>query len=288
VAAITHLLSPGQADPKWAEVNLMSNLEIYDAVNRDLWNQWTPIHAESAFYNVAGFRAGESTLKFLEREALGDVSGKSILHLQCHFGLDSLSLARAGAKVTGVDYSEKSIDFACALSEEMAIPARFIRCNVYELHAHLDEQFDIVFASYGVLHWLPDLSGFCRVVARYLKYGGIFFLVDFHPLFNMLDERGEEMVFPYFPATTPLVRIKKGSCVDPETNIEHEAYEWPHSMAEIVTACIDAGLRICEFAEYPFMVFHVLPYLEDIGYGRYAARRSGFPLPLMFSVRAAK
>ena len=266
----------------------MTDTEIYDAVNRDLWNQWTPSHSKSAFYDVAGFRSGKSTLKFIEREALGEVSGKSILHLQCHLGLDSLSLARAGAKVTGVDYSEKAIDFARTLSDDMAIPARFICCNVFDLEAELGERFDIVFASYGVLHWLPDLSRLCQIVARYLKHGGIFFLVDFHPLFNMLDQQGQELVFPYFPGTTPLLQTKRELCIEPEANEEHAAYEWPHSLAEIVTAAIGAGLQILEFSEYPFMVFGVLPYLKDIGDGRYVATHAGFPLPLMFSIKATK
>lgn len=266
----------------------MDGIASFDDVNRDLWNRWTPIHAASPFFDVDGFRRGSNTLKEPEREALGDVRGKSILHLQCGLGLDSLSLARQGASVTGVDYADASIGFACQLAEESGLSARFICSNVYALPELLDQSYDVVLASYGVVHWLHDLGRFNRIVSHFLVDDGFLFLVDFHPLFNMLDGEGRGFTFPYFAADGPVRTVKKGACVDPAADVEHPAYEWPHSMQEIVMAAIDAGLRLVDFREYPYMPFDRLSYLKSIGAGRYAAMRNGFPLPLMFSLKAVK
>jgi SAM-dependent methyltransferase len=259
-----------------------------DASNRALWDAWVPVHARSSFYDVAGFRAGRSSLKPLERAALGDVRGKSILHLQCHFGLDSLSLARLGARVTGVDYSGAAISLARRLSAELGIPARFVECNVYDLPAHVDERFDLVFASYGVLHWLPDLDRWAQLVARALVEGGSLHLVEFHPFFNMFDERGLSLTFPYFPSGAPVRTVKRGACMDPEAPVEHEAYEWPHSFSELLMAVRRAGLVLEDLRETPYLHFNCLPHLVPIGDGRYASRAHPQPPPMMFYLRASR
>ena len=264
----------------------MTAAHRYDDANRDLWNAWTPIHAGSAFYDVAGFRAGRCSLKGVEREALGDVRGRRILHLQCHIGLDTLSLARLGAETVGIDYSDEAIAFARTLARDTGLAADFHCCNVYDTGGLGLAPFDIVFASYGVLHWLPDLAGLGRLIARMLKPGGFFYIVDFHPLFNMLDETGTRFVFPYFPGTGPVAQVKKGACMDPGAPIERTAYEWPHSLGEIVTAVAQAPLRVTALREYPFMMFNCLDYLEDIGGGRYGMKDRAHSLPLMFSLRA--
>ena len=126
-------------------------MDEYLKKNRELWNEITPIHARSAFYDVEGFKKGRSTLDSIELEELGDVSGKSLLHLQCHFGLDTLSWARRGAKVTGVDFSDEAITQARSLSEETSIKANFICSNIYDLPDVIEDQFDIIFTSYGIL-----------------------------------------------------------------------------------------------------------------------------------------
>ncbi|UCB52608.1 MAG: class I SAM-dependent methyltransferase, partial [Candidatus Zixiibacteriota bacterium] len=139
------------------------------------WNEVTPIHRKSEFYGVEGFKAGRCTLMPLEREELGDVSGKTLLHLQCHFGLDTLSWARLGARVTGVDFSEKAIDLAKSLSKELGIDADFVHSNIYHLPDVLKGEFDIAYTSHGVLCWLPDLAEWGRIIARFLKPGGTFY-----------------------------------------------------------------------------------------------------------------
>lgn len=257
-----------------------------DKVNRALWDIWTPIHAASKMYDVDGFRAGKNSLKPIELESLGCVTGKRILHMQCHFGLDTLSLARMGANVIGVDYSPQSIQLARRLSVELNLPAHFIEANIYDLGEVLDETFDIVFASYGVLHWLDDLDRWGRIVAAALRPGGVFHLVDFHPIFNMLSSDGRDLVFPYFATGQPVRSIKKGACTDPDNPIEHEAFEWPHGMAEVLMALIKAGLRIENFREFPHIPFKCLDFLEEVGPDQYAPAHKTFPIPLMFALRA--
>ena len=150
-------------------------------VNRRNWNERTPVHVASDFYDVEGFKAGRITLSDLEREGVGDARGRSLLHLQCHFGLDTLSWARLGARVTGVDLSDDAIATARRLNAELGLDARFIRANVFDLPEVLDEEFDVVYTAMGVLVWLPDLTAWARVVARHLKPGGLFYLLETHP-----------------------------------------------------------------------------------------------------------
>src|SRR5579864_4514537 len=157
----------------------------YCEANRQMWNAWTPYHVESGFYDVEGFKRGQRRDRAgndaLEIEAVGDVVGKSLLHLQCHFGLDTLSWARRGATVTGVDFSEEAIRAARALAADVGVPAAFIQSDIYELPGRLRGEFDIVFTSHGVLGWLPDLDRWAGVVAHFLRPGGRFCLIEGHP-----------------------------------------------------------------------------------------------------------
>ncbi|MEZ4860994.1 MAG: methyltransferase domain-containing protein [Caldilineaceae bacterium] len=149
-------------------------MDTYLQANQQLWNAWTPLHEQSPRYRLAEFKAGVSTLRPVERAELTDVAGKSLLHLQCHFGLDTLSWARAGATVTGVDLSDRSIELARALSTEVNIPAIFVCADLLHLPNRLTGQFDIVFTSYGVLNWLHDLKAWATVITHFLKPGGFF------------------------------------------------------------------------------------------------------------------
>src|SRR5215471_11552990 len=160
------------------------------ARNRDAWDLRTRAHLGSTFYDVASFKAGRNTLRPPEREELGDVRGRTLLHLQCHFGLDTLSWARLGASVTGADFSEESIAVATSLAAELGLDARFVCADLYELPDVLDGQFDIVVTTYGVLSWLPDLDRWARVVAHFLRPGGTFCLVEIHPAIGLFDEVG--------------------------------------------------------------------------------------------------
>ncbi len=262
--------------------------------NRALWDEWTGIHAKSRFYDLEGFKAGKLSLGRVEREGLGDVAGKTLLHLQCHFGMDTLSWARLGATVTGVDFSEKAIALARALSSELNLPATFVCANIYDLPDALDGAFDIVFTSGGVLYWLPDLQRWGEIVAHFLKPGGVFFVADSHPFLMVYEEKPEtgrlEITYPYFHQSAPMQWEVHGSYADPDAHVEHDVeYGWQHSLSEIINALTRVGLRVEWLREYPFLGWAQFPSLmeqgED-GYWRFKDPR--ISLPLTFALKATK
>ena len=257
--------------------------EEFFSSNRALWDEMTRIHVPSAFYDVAGFKAGKTSLKQVELEEVGEVAGKSLLHLQCHFGLDTLSWARLGAAATGVDFSDAAIMEARRLSDETGVSASFICANVYALPRALAGKFDIVFTSYGVLCWLPDLTRWGEVVAHFLKRGGTFYIVEFHPFAYMFDDEGKALKYPYFNAPEPLKIQGTGDYADPAADLPHVSYEWPHPLSEVINALIGAGLRLEYVHEFPFTSYPVGPSFTHAGAGQ-----AGGPAqpPLMFSIRA--
>jgi SAM-dependent methyltransferase len=256
--------------------------------NRDLWDGWTEIHAASTFYDVPAFRAGGLALRSIELEAVGDVSGMQLLYLQCHFGLDTLSWARLGAHVTGVDFSPRAISMARSLARELDIAAEFHCADVCELPTGWSDRFDIVFTSYGVLPWLPDLGRWGSEIARVLRPGGSFHIVEFHPLTTMLDDDGRTLRHPYFPSMTPGRYEVEGSYADPGAPFSHSAYEWSHSLSEIQMALIRAGLTIRDYGEYPYSPYGCYPWLEEYEPGRWKIRDAIVDMPLTFSIHAQR
>jgi SAM-dependent methyltransferase len=267
-------------------------MDDYLDTNRQLWNAWTPLHETSEFYNLPGFKAGNSSLRPIERAELTDVAGRSLLHLQCHFGLDTLSWARKGAIVTGVDFSDQSIALAHALSTELAIPATFICSDIAGLPNVLSGQFDIVFTSYGVLPWLRDLRRWAEVIAYFLKPAGIFYLVDDHPCMRMLDvgDNNELMVTdPYFYTDEPTLIEASGSYAAP-ANAEtppRQWYIWNHSLGEIINTLIEAGLQIEFLHEFPFAMRAKFPGMERHADGTWHFTKQP-KIPLLFSLQARK
>lgn len=257
------------------------------AANRRLWNEWARINQESAFYDMAGFRAGQTSLKPIELEEVGDVAGKSLLHLQCHFGQDTLSWARLGAKVTGIDLSPEAIARATALAGELGLDARFHCANVLDPRDLGDAQFDIVFTSYGVLNWLPDLGTWARVIARHLKPGGQFHMVEFHPIISTLDEDAKEIASGYFN-TGKALRFESTTSYAGGEHAPIECFEWPHSLAEVVQALLDAGLTLKRLREFPYCVHQCWPFLVESEPGRYVVKHHPGRLPLLFSIAAVK
>jgi len=173
----------------------------YFEANRKNWDERALIHSKSEFYYVQKFKKKKNSLPRLEQKELGDITGKKILHLQCHFGMDTLSLAYKGAIVTGVDFSGEAVKLARSLSKELRIPANFIESNIYSLQEKLTEQFDIVFTSYGVLCWLLDLEKWANLIYFYLKPGGFFYIIDGHPyggLFDYKFKEGLRVGYTYF------------------------------------------------------------------------------------------
>jgi SAM-dependent methyltransferase len=266
-------------------------MDNYQQANLALWNEWAEINAKSKSYDVAGFRAGKSSLKPIELEELGEVAGKTLLHLQCHFGLDTLSWARRGAMVTGVDFSDQAVRLAQALAQEVGLEARFICTDVYALHEVLAGQFDIVYTSYGVLCWLGDLKRWAELIAHFLRPGGVFYVADFHPFAYVFDnEQPAELrvKYPYFYQPTPAEWQVHGSYADREAHVNQPVdYEWAHSLGEIVSEVAAAGLRIEFLHEHRCSVDRTLECMEQDAQGWWRLKGPS-DLPLMFSLRAVK
>jgi SAM-dependent methyltransferase len=273
-------------------------MDEYLADNRKLWDAWTKIHLGSEFYDIASFRDGSRPVRIhdYELEEVGDVSGKTLLHLQCHLGLDTLSWARMGAIVTGADFSPEAIAAARRLAGELGVAATFVCANLYELPAVLEavEGFDVVYTSHGVLGWLPDIEGWAGVAAHFVKPGGTFYIAEGHPTaMTFLDEGVEpgelRLHYPYWSHREPITLEAHGSYADREAPtddlVEHG---WAHGLGEIVTALVQAGLRIEFLHEFPFSVW-------DMGFTEEREdRRFHLPgdmdgrLPLSFSLKATK
>ena len=265
----------------------------YESANREHWNQCTPIHAKSKFYDVDGFKSGKLSLMSVEREELGDVAGKSLLHLQCHFGLDTMSWARLGAGVTGVDFSDKAIDLARSLSDELGIEAHFLLSNVYDLPDVLEGQYDIVFTSYGVLCWLPDLTRWAEIAAHFIKPGGTFYMVDGHP-FGMVFGDGDDATelkvhYRYTHGPSEPGEFGPGpTYTDGSPMLSSTTYEWNHSVGDILNSLISAGLTIEFFHEFPFTAWPALPMMEKCEDGWWRLKDGGESVPFLFSLKATK
>jgi len=262
------------------------------AANRLNWDERVRIHVASDFYNVAAFRAGATTLLPVEVEEVGEVLGKTLLHLQCHFGLDTLSWAREGALVTGVDFSGAAITTAQTLAQELKIDARFIESNVYGLREALTGTFDVVFASYGVLVWLPDLPEWGRIVASFVRPGGFLYIIDGHPFFHMFADspsgKDLRLVNRYFTSEA-LSYEEDGTYADPNAKLEHKRqYEFQHTLGEIVTSLVDAGLQIEFLHEFPFSAYAALPDMEKGDDGYYRLTEQDGLVPFLFSLKARK
>jgi SAM-dependent methyltransferase len=267
-------------------------MDDYTKANLDWWNEAVAIHARGDFYRLESFKAGTSKLKYLEREEVGDVSGKSLLHLQCHFGMDTLSWARLGAKVTGIDFSDKAIALARSLSEELALEANFVQSDIYNLPNVLSGTFDIVYSSYGVIGWLPDLLPWGKIIADYIKPGGFFYIAEGHPFMWTFDEKSTDfkVAYSYF-SREPIKDEDEGTYADPSAKKAHNVtYGWNHTFSEIFTALISAGLRIDFLHEFPFCAWQSFPEMvegEDKFYRMKDPQKVNM-IPMTFSLKATK
>jgi len=266
-------------------------MDDYLLSNQALWDEWAEINAGSEMYDLEGFKRGRNTLKALEREEVGDVAGKRLLHLQCHFGMDTLSWAKLGAEVTGMDFSPRAVRLAQSLSRELGIPARFICSDLYALPEALDEQFDVVFTSYGVLTWLPDRPRWAQIAARYVKPGGIFYIAEFHPFAMVLNDgpvTQPELHYPYFDEGMLRFDVQGSYADTTAETVSKVSYEWNYPLGEVVSALIDAGLRVEFLHEWPFTCYQMFPFLVKGEDGLYRLPVGTPSLPLQFSLRAVK
>jgi SAM-dependent methyltransferase len=263
--------------------------------NNALWDEWTRVHETSAFYDLEGFKRGGIRLRAYELEEIGPVEGLDVLHLQCHFGLDTLSFARLGARVTGADFSAAAVTLAQRIATEIGHPeARFVQSDLDHLPDALDGAFDLVYTSRGVLGWLPDVRGWARVVAHFVRPGGRFYITEIHPVAQAFENEGVapgelRLAYPYWEHEVPLSFAVQGSYADPTARIAAEReHGWDHGLGEIVSALIEAGLRIESLREYPFVDWK-LDFLEERpdGTWRLPGELDG-RLPLFFSILASK
>ncbi len=256
-------------------------------VNRNTWNEKVKIHSESDMYDLEAFKNGKSSLMPYELQALGDVKDKSLLHLQCHFGQDTLSWSRMGAKCVGVDLSDEGVALAKSLNQELNLNAEFVCCNVLDTSKHVDKTFDIVFTSYGVIGWLPDLKPWARMIAERLKVGGTFYMVEFHPIVWMFDYLGEQPVMRYgYMQDEAIYEEYEGTYADGDSKMISKEYGWNHGLSEVVNALIEAGLRIDYLNEHDESPYDVLPNLIKSDSGLYATKDQLYPL--IFEIKASK
>ncbi len=265
----------------------MNSKHNYLELNRDSWNQRVEAHLRSDFYDLDGFLKGRSSLNEIELELLGDVRDKTILHLQCHFGQDTLSLGRLGARVTGVDLSDVAIERARELAQQTGLDATFLCCDLYDLPNHLDDRFDIVFSSYGTIGWLPDLDRWAAVVARYLKPGGRFVFVEFHPVLWMFDDDFERIAYRYFNSGA-IRETVTGTYADPEADIQGECVSWNHGIGEVASSLLSQGLVLTALEEYDYSPYACFRHTKEIAPGKYVIEHLENKLPMVYSLVAVK
>ena len=264
----------------------MENYEEFFSANRDIWNQRTSVHKESDFYDVKGFLAGKEILTPIELSEVGDVTGKTLLHLQCHFGLDSLAWSRHGAIVTGVDFSEEAIEEAKRLAETSNQPASFVCCNVYDTPLHLpQETFDIVFTSYGVIGWLPDLDKWASVIRMMLNDGGSFYMAEFHPVLWMFDDDFTTIKYAYNNSGV-IITDSDGTYTDRYADIQGKEYGWNHGLSEVFNALKKNGLQVEQFNEYSYSPYECFRNMVPAGEGKWHIKGLEGKLPMVYSLSA--
>ena len=265
----------------------MENLPDYITINKQTWNNKTDVHIASEFYDMEGFLSGKSTLNIIELDLLGDISDKKILHLQCHFGQDTMTFSRMGAKATGVDLSDKAIERAREFTTQLHLDTTFICCDIYDLPNHLDEKFDIVFTSYGTIGWLPDLNKWADVVSHFLKPSGQFVMADFHPVVWMYDNDFKDIAYSYFNIA-PIIEEESGTYADRSSEIEAKTIGWNHSTSEVLNALIQSGLEINCFNEYDYSPYNCFNETEEFEKGKFRIKHLENKIPMIFSLVATK
>jgi SAM-dependent methyltransferase len=257
--------------------------------NKKAWNKKTPFHFESDFYNVEGVLNGGLSLYNIELNELKDLENKNILHLQCHFGLDSFSFERLGSNVTGVDFSETSIDLANSIKNQLNSKVNFICANIYDLNKiSLDKEYDIIYSSYGALTWLPDLNEWAKLIFKYLKTGGVFYIVDFHPLLICYNNLENKIITNSYFNNDVIFKTHKGTYTNFDADIETKEYTWNHPISEVLNSFIKLGFKIDFFNEYPFVPFNCFPNLVFDEKDNNWKLKENPDIPLTFSLKIIK
>ena len=260
-------------------------MENYLDINRNLWNAKVDSHLKSDFYFVKEFLQGRTSLNSIKLKLLGDIKGKKILHLQCHFGQDSISLSRLGAKVTGIDLSDKAIEAAKNLAKQCGTDTEFIISDVYDLPNVLDQEFDIVYTTYGTIGWLPDLEKWAEVISHFLKPGGQLIFVEFHPVVWMYDNDFASVKYSYFNEET-IIETNEGTYADKTADLANVEVSWNHSLSEVLTSLLTKNLVLQKFQEYNWSPYPCFQHIEEIEKGKYQIPQFGNKIPLVYSIIA--
>jgi ubiquinone/menaquinone biosynthesis C-methylase UbiE len=263
----------------------MNTDQKYIEINRQSWNNRTDTHIQSEFYDQAGFLKGKNSLNDIELNLLGKIKGKSILHLQCHFGQDTISLGRLGADVTGVDLSDKAIDRAKQIAKDTNSNAKFICCDVYDLPNHLNEKFDVVFTSYGTIGWLPDLDKWAKIISRFLKPNGQFVFVEFHPVVWMFDDNFDKISFRYFNSGA-IIETENGTYADKKADITQSYVMWNHGLSEVINSLISNGLEINALDEFDYSPYNCFQNTLEFEPNKFRIEHLNNKIPMVYSVIA--
>lgn len=270
---------------------MKNTLTDAEKTNQQYWDEIAPVHAR-AYPEIEMLKHGQEVLDEIELREVGDVRGKKLLHLQCHIGTDTLAWARQGAIVTGVDFSQESLALARQLQQALDLPAAFVQANIYDLPSVLQDQFDVVYTSRGVLCWLKDLDGWARTAAYFLKPGGVFYILESHPVLNMFEETkpGElSITYRYFHRAEPTYWDDDyPDYADAAYTPSGATYEWDWAVSDILNALIKAGLVIEFFNEYEQLFFKRYPGMVERADRQYWFPNYEHKLPLLFTIRARK
>jgi len=261
-----------------------------EIANQAFWDEIAPVHYKS--YDIEKLKQGKSLIDVIQKKEIGSVKDKSLLHLQCHIGTDSLSWVLEGAQVTGVDFSKESIKIANKLKKILGLKAQFIESNIYDLPNILKGKFDIVYTSQGVLTWLKDIKAWGKLISHYLKSGGIFYIMEIHPLVYIFDsdKHGElKIKFSYFPGEKPtLWDDSSPDYSDREYIPKNPTYDWTWPLGEILTSLIEAGLKIEFLHEYDKLFYKEFPDMVQDEEGWWYLPEYKGKIPLTFTLRAKK
>lgn len=262
-------------------------MENYLEINKRSWDAKVELHLKSDFYFVDEFMKGRTSLNSIELELLGDITDKRILHLQCHFGQDSISLSRMGAKVTGIDLSEKAIETAKDLAQKCGADTEFICSDVYSLPDCLNEKYDTVFTSYGTIGWLPDLDKWAKIINHFLKNDGKFIMAEFHPVVWMFDDDFTKVAYNYFNEK-PIIETYEGTYADQSADIKQEYVMWNHSLAEVLQNLMKNNIGLQSFQEYDWSPYPCFRHVEEFEKGKWRIPQFGNKIPLVYALQAQK
>jgi 2-polyprenyl-3-methyl-5-hydroxy-6-metoxy-1,4-benzoquinol methylase len=271
-------------------------VDHYRQANLQNWESRVPVHLAADSADVLALLQDPTALSTVvahDAAVLGDLTGQRVVHLQCHVGTDTLSLARLGAQITGLDFAPSAIEAARELCEHAGVAARFVVSDVYDAGVALDgERFDLVYTGIGSLCWLPDIVCWARVVSALLEPGGRLFVRELHPvLYTLDDERDDELLvvrYPYFNTAEPQFVNSPTSNYRPAELAAPQRYVWNHGLGEVVTALIDAGLRITALVEHDEAEWHALPWMVPTADGRYGLPPGRERVPLMYTITAVR